>query len=387
MNKQLAILFAAGVMTTYFWPGAARPPVVTVVTPPPAVVSTTHAPTIKLAIMLDTSNSMDGLIDQASNQLWRVVNEFGKARYNGVPARLEVALYEYGNDSLSATNGYVRRVVPFTNELDKVSEELFALRTNGGEEYPASVIKAGLEELDWSRRPGDLNLIFVAGNEPFDQGPDDFRKVCASAMKRQIMVNTIFCGTKTDGDARMWAQGASLGDGRYLTLDTNAEVVYIKAPQDDELARLSSALNDTYVAYGSEGQASYARQKAQDEQAAGSSSEVVAYRAAAKSTSNYSNARWDLVDASREGSVDMGSLSAADLPAPMAAMDASERKAYVEKKAQERAELQKQIQDLTAQREQYVAAERAKQGRDQTLDALVISTVQEQAGKKGYSFK
>ena len=33
-------------------------------------------PVVQLAILLDTSNSMDGLIDQARSQLWKVVNEF-----------------------------------------------------------------------------------------------------------------------------------------------------------------------------------------------------------------------------------------------------------------------------------------------------------------------
>ncbi len=36
-------------------------------------------PTVQLAILLDTSNSMDGLIDQAKTQLWNVVNEFVRA--------------------------------------------------------------------------------------------------------------------------------------------------------------------------------------------------------------------------------------------------------------------------------------------------------------------
>jgi hypothetical protein len=30
---------------------------------------------VQIALLLDTSNSMDGLIDQARSQLWRVVNE------------------------------------------------------------------------------------------------------------------------------------------------------------------------------------------------------------------------------------------------------------------------------------------------------------------------
>ena len=35
---------------------------------------------IKVALLLDTSNSMDGLIDQAKAQLWEIVNEFSYAK-------------------------------------------------------------------------------------------------------------------------------------------------------------------------------------------------------------------------------------------------------------------------------------------------------------------
>ncbi|MEO7695078.1 MAG: hypothetical protein ABIS36_14065, partial [Chryseolinea sp.] len=35
---------------------------------------------ILIALLLDTSNSMDGLIDQAKSQLWKIVNELSKAQ-------------------------------------------------------------------------------------------------------------------------------------------------------------------------------------------------------------------------------------------------------------------------------------------------------------------
>ncbi|MBL4708574.1 MAG: hypothetical protein JKY48_09080, partial [Flavobacteriales bacterium] len=63
-------------------------------------------PKIQVAILLDTSSSMSGLIDQARNQLWQVVNEFSESTRNGVKPLLEVAVYEYGNSGLSSSSGY-----------------------------------------------------------------------------------------------------------------------------------------------------------------------------------------------------------------------------------------------------------------------------------------
>src|SRR3979409_1073074 len=87
---------------------------------------------VQMAILLDTSNSMDGLIDQAKSQLWKIVNDLEYSTQNGVRPTLQVALYEYGNDGLSAEGNYIRQVSPFTIDLDVISEKLFALKTNGG---------------------------------------------------------------------------------------------------------------------------------------------------------------------------------------------------------------------------------------------------------------
>ena len=128
-----------------------------------ALEAKNERPLVQIALLLDTSNSMDGLIDQAKGQLWKIVNEFINARQNGQRPQLQVALYEYGNNGLSAAKGYIRQVQPFTTDLDKISEELFKLKTNGGEEYCGWVIQTALESLAWSGSRHDFRAIFIAG--------------------------------------------------------------------------------------------------------------------------------------------------------------------------------------------------------------------------------
>src|SRR5439155_15224684 len=132
-------------------------------------------PLIQLAILLDTSGSMDGLIDQARSQLWTIVNHLARTKKNGQTPRLEVALYEYGNDGLTRESGWVRQVLPLGEDLDAVSEKLFALRTNGGSEFCGKVIDTSLKELKWSETAGVYKTIFIAGNEPCTQGNVDCR--------------------------------------------------------------------------------------------------------------------------------------------------------------------------------------------------------------------
>ena len=66
----------------------------------PAPVPKDDAPVAQVAILLDTSNSMDGLIGQAKAQLWKIVNRVASTTKNGQPVKLEVAIFEYGNNGL-----------------------------------------------------------------------------------------------------------------------------------------------------------------------------------------------------------------------------------------------------------------------------------------------
>ncbi|MEW5743691.1 MAG: vWA domain-containing protein [Myxococcota bacterium] len=344
-------------------------------------------PKVQIAILIDTSSSMDGLINQTREQLWRIVNTFATAKRDGKRAKLELALYEYGNDNLPSGNDFVRRVVPLTTDLDRVSEALFGLKTNGGEEYCGAVIAHAMKELEWSSRPGDLKLIYIAGNEPFTQGPVPFQKSVKAAIERGIVVNTIHAGTEQEGINGQWMAAARLADGNFLFIDQNRTVARVDAPQDAQLAALSAKLNQTYIAYGAAGKAAVARQEAQDKNAQAMSASAASTRAAAKASAMYDNAGWDLVDAKKKGE-SIATMPAAALPPEMQKMDPKEREAFVEQKAKERAEIQAQIAKLSKERDEYVQAELKKRARDatKTMDDALLESAKAQAEKMDYSF-
>ena len=122
---------------------------------------------------------MDGLIDQAKAQLWKVVNELARARRNGRHPQLEVALFEYGNNGLRESEGWLRMVSDLTTDLDLISEKLFGLTTNGGDEYCGEVIGRAVDRLSWSGSDDVLKVIYIAGNEPFDQGRVSYKASAA----------------------------------------------------------------------------------------------------------------------------------------------------------------------------------------------------------------
>jgi von Willebrand factor type A domain-containing protein len=341
---------------------------------------------IQVALLLDTSDSMSGLIDQARSQLWKVVTRLDAARRAGKRARLEIALYEYGNPGRSTERaGWIRQVAPFSADLDRVSEALFSLHTNGGAEYVGQVVRDATSQLQWSSDARDLKLVFVAGNESFTQGPVPPAQAIAQARKKGIVVNVILCG----GDDPTWREGARLAGTDFLVIDQNQAVVHLAAPQDDEIARLGVALNATYVAYGDEGRLGLERQAAQDKNAANAQAGSAVWRSQAKSSASYSNARWDLVDAVREGKVAVDELRAEDLPEEMRHMTPAERTAHVQKQRNERGRLQKRIRELSAARDAFVAAERGKlAGKDaKSLDTAMLAATQAQATAAGFRFE
>mgnify|MGYP000860936971 CR=1 FL=1 len=276
-----------------------------------------------------------------------------------------------------------------TTDLDKISEELFALRTNGGEEYCGWVIQRAVADLAWSPDSDAYKVIFIAGNEPFTQGPVNYAESCKAAITKGIIVNTIHCGNEAEGVNTKWKDGAELADGKYLVIDQNRAVVSVQAPQDPEIARLGVELNKTYLAFGRAGGESLKRQSLQDANAAtlAPASGAVVQRSLAKASVNYVNSSWDLVDAAKAKDFEITKLKEEDLPAEMKKMSAEQRKAYIEKNATERAQLQQQINQLNAEREKFVAQRIKETAGTNTLDAVVISAIHEQGAKRNFIFK
>lgn len=342
---------------------------------------------VQLAILLDTSGSMGGLIEQTKTQLWKVVNTFIGAKQNGKVPFVEVALYEYGMGGNAPH--YIRSIQPLTRDLDQISEDLFALKTSGSSEYCGAVIAQATNELKWDPSPDVYKAIFIAGNEPFTQGPVPPQEACRAAIARGIIVNTIHCGNERAGLDGGWKAGATLADGSFLVIDHNAAVVHIEAPQDAEIVALNEKLNKTYIAYGKDGRRKLESQSVQDANAKrNKQSGAEVGRAVAKSSQNYYNASWDLVDASKEKDFDWEKVKDEDLPEEMRKLDLEGRKKYVAEMNAKRGEIQKKIQKLNEDRKKFVAEKRRESSEegDDTLDEVVTKTVRDQAGKKGYQF-
>lgn len=347
-----------------------------------------QAPQVHLAILLDVSGSMNGLINQARAELWKVVNTFNGVTQGGVVPEIRVALYSYGNADAGEYGVYVNQLVPLTTDLDQVSEVLFALKTSGSQELCSTAILAATRGQAWSAKASDLKAIIIAGNETFLQGPITPMRAVKEAGAIQIKTHTIHCGSLEEGVRDHWREAAELSGGQFMNINQDATEEFIPTPFDDKLEALNRELNSTYIPYGAHGRAGQAKQVAQDANAARVSKSSALSRGLTKSGSYYNNAHWDLVDAYQREGLKVEELSVDQLPETMRSLSPEARVGYVKDTLKKRGSIQRQIADLSKQRLAFIEKVRAAKSADQgdRIDSAMIKALRDQATSTGFTW-
>ncbi|MEM9528693.1 MAG: vWA domain-containing protein [Bacteroidota bacterium] len=342
---------------------------------------------IQIAFLLDTSSSMDGLIDQAKARLWNILNEILKAEKDGETPDIEVALYQYGNSGLLPEKGYIEQVTALTTDVDLFSDKLFGLKTGGGDEFCGHVILRSTDELKWDDSPNAVKLVYIAGNEPFTQGEVRPEDALSKARGKDIIVNTILCADPNGSDGPSWRLGAKNGAGDFFFINQDQRVTYIASPYDDAIESCNRRLNRTYVPIGAQGRMKQANQLRQDANAASYSKANLSSRAKYKASAKYKN-EWDLVDAA-EADEEVVFAQKESLPDSLRTLSDTELKQKIGSISKARAFLQKELRQLTAQRDAYVAEARKKEAGKQvnTLGERINASVRKCLVEKQYRIR
>ncbi|HKB41008.1 MAG TPA: vWA domain-containing protein [Gemmataceae bacterium] len=352
---------------------------------PSARAADKKAANIDVVICLDVSNSMDGLIASAKAKLWDIVNDLGKVKPS---PNLRVGLYSYGHNNYPRDRGWVRKELDLTTDLDSVYQKLNGLTTYGGDEYVARVCRDAISEQKWSEDKKSLKMIFVCGNEPANQDPQvHLKDVAQMALKKDIVINTIYCGPATHPEAKGWREFAVMAEGRFASIDQEGGTVAIATPQDKKLAELSGKLNTTYVAYGKE---QMRREKAVNQATQDANAAKLPGAAAARATSKggalYRNSDWDLVDRLIDDpKFDITKVPEKELCDELRKLKPEERVKYVKDQLEKRRGIQKEIMQLSKERDEYLKKESKKNAKkgDKAFDEAVRGTLREQAARKG----
>ncbi len=219
---------------------------------------------IQVALLIDISGSMDGLISQTQGQLWKMANYLSQLEKNGKIPIVELALISYGGLEFEKQTA-INLESPLVSDLDRLAERLFQLSARGSQEHCAEALQLAADSLDWSENEEDMKVIIIAGNEAFDQGNLSIEEVCNVLEKKNILLNTIFCGSYKSGVELHWQKAALLTGGLYANINQHLANEQMDTPFDSKIAQLYHQFKATLIPYGQETEERTRRMEYQDQ--------------------------------------------------------------------------------------------------------------------------
>jgi Mg-chelatase subunit ChlD len=345
-----------------------------------AVTPAAPKPRIDLAFVLDTTGSMEELIEGAKQKIWSIASDI--ARGQPTP-ELRVGLVAYRDRG----DAYVTRVFPLTANLDEVYANLKTLRAAGGGDTPEDVraaLLAGIRQMQWSEGDQVLRLLFLVGDSPphaYKDEPDE-AAIASEATKKGIAINAVRCGGAGETE-KVWKVIASAADGVYVSIDQGGGMAAVPTPMDARLAALNAELSDTAVAFGEERdrRAVEGRMIANKAMATPIQADSARFRAASKHVDTN-----DLVAAVESGKADLDAIPDEKLPEELRAMPKPALKGWVNAKMAKRKAVSTEVLELSTRRDEYLKAEQAKRGEPDGFDAEVKKAIGKKAAKIGVGY-
>jgi Mg-chelatase subunit ChlD len=355
-----------------------------------AHITMSQAPKVDVVFVLDTTGSMSGLIQTAKEKIWSIATTMASAQQT---PEIRIGLVAYRDHG----DAYVTKVVDLSDDLDSVYATLMDFQADGGGDGPESVNKAlydAVHNISWSEQDQAYQVIFLVGDAPphMDYNEVQYPEIIASASEKGIVVNTIQCGDMPVTVAP-WTQIAALSNGRYFQVEQAGSAVAFTTPYDEEIATLSAQLDGTRLYFGTEEEMERMRDKmeATEKLNDGSSVASLARRGAFNASSGgrlNMLGENELVAAYTEGKIDLDELEKDALPEALVSLAPKEQKAYVAELAQKRADIQRQIRNLSEDRNAYLDEKvREAGGMEDSLDSQVYEAVKEQAAKTGLEYE
>ncbi len=347
-------------------------------------------PKIDIVFVLDTTGSMSGLIQTAKEKIWSIATTMASAQPT---PEIRIGLVGYRDRG----DQYVTKVVDLSDDLDSVYAALMDFEAGGGGDTPESVNQAlydAVHHMSWSEGEQAYQVVFLVGDAPphMDYNEVRYPEIIASALEKGIVINTIQCG-EMPTTVGPWTQIASLAGGSFFQVEQAGGAVAYTTPFDHEIAQLSAKLDDTRLYYGSEEEKARMLKKvvATDKMELHASVATRARRgvfnAGVGGRVNLLGEN-ELVDAVARGVVDLNELDEADLPEALKPMAPAEQQAFVAQLANDRAELKRKIQELSVDRDDFIAVKVDEAGgMKDSLDHQLYEAVKEQAGKVGFEYE
>ena len=356
-----------------------------------SIAAPTATKRVEVVFVLDTTGSMGGLIAAAKEKIWSIASTLAQAKQ---APEISMGLVAYRDRG----DAYVTQVVDLNKDLDSMYAKLMQFRADGGGDAPESVNQAlddAINRISWSQDPSTYRVVFLVGDAPPHMDYQDdvkFPTTVAAAAAKGIVVNTIQCGNMHE-TVKPWQEIASLGHGRYFTVEQAGSAVAIETPFDSRIATLAAELDSTRLYYGSAEQQRAMEAKVNattrltEEASVAARARRGAFNVTSAGAGNFLGDR-ELVDDVASGRVDVAAVPPAQLPASVAALPVDAQRELLAATAEKREELKRQIADLAAQRDAYIETQvEADGGAATSLDKQIYDAVREQAAPLGLEYE
>ncbi|HEX5003552.1 MAG TPA: vWA domain-containing protein [Bacteroidia bacterium] len=225
---------------------------------------------IDLVFCIDLSASTNGLIDDVREKIWDIVNQVGA--YRPSPS-FRIGVIGFARPSFGEENAYVKILFPLSDDYDALENELYKLKpmVEKGDQYVGEALKVAVKKMDWVTDPDAMRVICIAGNGLVTTGnSESFRNACDEAVKRDIVINTMYCRTRNNAERDLpgWMEIARITGGQQFDIKIHKRTpLVLTSPDPARLKVLASNLNNTYIFYGKNGAFRYRMMVANDKRA------------------------------------------------------------------------------------------------------------------------
>ncbi|HEX8077619.1 MAG TPA: hypothetical protein VF511_07375, partial [Chthoniobacterales bacterium] len=288
---------------------------------------------------------------------------------------------------------YVTTPYPLTDDIDAMYAHLREFEAGGGGDMPESVNEAldeAINKMKWSSDRDVLKIVFLVGDAPphmdYEQGPK-YPDLCRAAAKKDLIINTVQCGNIGD-TTPIWKEIAKLSEGSYAAIAQSGNMAVVSTPMDEKLAELNRRMGETLIPYGDAEvrQEVLGKQRLAEAAAPAAAADRLSYNAA---TRKAVQGRGELIDALTKNELKPDEIDQKKLPADMQKLTHDEVGMRIAKAREDRAALQKEIEQVSKDRAAYIAQETkrlAAAGKGDSFDETVAQTIRAQAEKKGMHY-
>jgi hypothetical protein len=245
--------------------------------------------------------------------------------------------------------------------------------------------------MSWSQDRDVLKIIFLVGDAPphmdYADGPK-YPDLCRAAAKKDLIINTVQCG-KIGETTPIWQEIAKLSEGNYAAIAQSGNMAVVSTPMDEQLAKLNKRMGATLIPYGdAEVRREVGAKQAFAESApAAAAADRLAYNARTNKSVQGSG---ELLDALANNDLKLESIDKKNLPAEFQKLTREEIEARIAKTREERASVQKEIDEVSKKRDAYIQTENkrlAAEGKGDSFDEKIAQTIRKQAEEKGISYE